>query len=122
MSVARGSFVSWVSVMTTADPVLVVDVVVVVGASSSTSQPKMMLLVEKTRIVVVVVTVPDVETPYDVVVAWMVADRVSHEVGSAEYVGTWSLPMVIFGQGGSVPWIVIQGGNSIPGGGPLPMR
>ena len=44
----------------------------------------MMLLVEKTRVAVVVVTVPDVETPYDVVVASMVADRVSHDVGSDE--------------------------------------
>lgn len=84
MSVARGSLESWVSVMTTADPVLVADDVVVVDASSSTSQPRIMVLVEKTRVAVVVVTVPDVEIPYDVVVAWIVADCVSHDVGSGE--------------------------------------
>ena len=48
MSVARGSFASWVSVMTAADPVLVADVVVAVDASSSTSHPWIMLLVDNT--------------------------------------------------------------------------
>jgi hypothetical protein len=55
-------------------------VVVAVDVSSWMSQPRMTLLVE--RIWVAVVSVAD--TPNDVVVRNMVADSVSHDVGSLE--------------------------------------
>lgn len=66
------------------------DVVVVVEESSSTLQPTMTLLVERTWVAVVAVA----DTPNDVVVIWMVADCVSHDVGSDEYEGTLSFPIL----------------------------
>lgn len=73
-----GSLASLVNVITTPLHVVAVvgqaDVVVVV------SQPMMTLLVESTRVAVVSVA----DTPKDVVVRIMVADSVSHDVGSSE--------------------------------------
>jgi hypothetical protein len=82
--VGGGSFESSISVMIFSDPLVAVDANVVVESSSSTSQPRTTLSVDRTRLAVVVVTVPETETPYDVVVTAMVADSVSHEVGSEE--------------------------------------
>lgn len=67
-----------------------VDVVVVVDALSCTSQPTITLLVESTCVAVVFAA----DTAHDVVVRNMVADSVPHEVGSSEYVGTSSLPIL----------------------------
>lgn len=109
--------------------------VVVVDDSSSTSQPKMTVLVDRTCVPVVTVTEPEVESPNDVVVRSMVADLDSHDVGSDEYVGTLSFPIlhiisvinyshfsptpigimdrtyVMEGHGGRLPEMVMYGGN-----------
>jgi hypothetical protein len=55
-------------------------VVVAVDVLSWIAQPRMTLLVERTWVAVVSVA----DTPNDVVVRNMVADSVSHDVGSSE--------------------------------------
>lgn len=57
-----------------------VPVVMCVDVVSRRSQPRIVLLVEITLVAVVLVT----DTPNDVVVRKIVADLVSHDVGSSE--------------------------------------
>lgn len=93
-------------------------------ALSVTSQPNIVTHVESTEEVVVTVAV---STPNDVLLKQTSADSVLQpssgpSVGLGPYVGKLSGPIVIDGQGGSVPLMLMEmeseGGKVIPGGGP----
>lgn len=101
-----------------------VEVAAVEVALSVTSQPNTVTHVEITEEAVVTVAV---STSKDVLVKQISADSVLQpssgpSLGFGSYVGNLSGPIVIAGQGGSVPLMPIEmesdGGKVIPGGGP----